>query len=213
MENLLNWFGGKRSLLHHIYPFPQHEVYVDVFGGGGTVLLFKEPSMLEIYNDINNNLVSLMMTIREKVRPFVELSNIKGAFDSRGVFLDLKEELKKETLSPLERAIYFYYVHRHSFSGMGQDFHGIEDPRISTPSHQTYLNKLNNHMEMISKRLQKVIFEKQDMKKLLKRDVVHAPDVMLYLDPPYLIGGDQYEKMCGGVDWDGEKDKPDLHIM
>jgi DNA adenine methylase len=200
MENLLNWFGGKKNLLKHLYPFPKHQTYVDVFGGGGTVLLFKVPSAVEIYNDLNNNLVNLFTVVRDKQKEFTEQSEYLCPFDSRGIFQFLKQEIQKPELNDLERAVYFYYIHRHSFSGMGSEFHGLIGDGMAN-HHTSYLKKLKIDMKEISQRLQKVQFENQDFKKLLKREFLHQEETLIYLDPPYFQGGENYEKMSGGIEW------------
>lgn len=40
-------------------------MYVEVFGGGGSVLLNKERSVREVLNDANGNLINLYRVIRE----------------------------------------------------------------------------------------------------------------------------------------------------
>jgi DNA adenine methylase len=56
----ITWFGGKSRQLHWLLPlFPPHQVFVDVFGGSGAVLLGKPPSPVDVYNDIDGRLVNL----------------------------------------------------------------------------------------------------------------------------------------------------------
>ena len=43
----------------------QNMVYVEVFGGGGSVLLNKERSVREVLNDANGNLINLYRVVRE----------------------------------------------------------------------------------------------------------------------------------------------------
>ena len=44
-----------------ILPFiPPHHCYVEAFGGGGAVMLAKEPSKVEVYNDIDTDLVDFL---------------------------------------------------------------------------------------------------------------------------------------------------------
>ena len=51
----ISWFGGKRLLRKQIIEkFPCHTCYVEVFGGAGWVLFGKEPSKVEVYNDIDS---------------------------------------------------------------------------------------------------------------------------------------------------------------
>ena len=40
-------------------------IYVEVFGGGGSVLLNKERSAREVLNDANGNLINLYRVVRE----------------------------------------------------------------------------------------------------------------------------------------------------
>ncbi|MBD3194613.1 MAG: DNA adenine methylase, partial [Candidatus Lokiarchaeota archaeon] len=59
----IKWFGGKYYLKNHILPFPQHKIYIEVFGGSAVILLNKIPSPYEIYNDINDRLVNFWLIL------------------------------------------------------------------------------------------------------------------------------------------------------
>lgn len=51
----LLWYGGKQSIADWIVGhLPPHNTYVELFGGGGSVIFRKLPSKLDIYNDIGN---------------------------------------------------------------------------------------------------------------------------------------------------------------
>jgi len=56
MNPPIQWFGGKanmrKTLLETINLMPGHRTYVEVFGGAGHLLFAKEPSPVEIYNDL-----------------------------------------------------------------------------------------------------------------------------------------------------------------
>lgn len=48
----INYYGGKISLLAHIMPLiPEHEVYTEIFFGGGTVFFAKNKVKNETIND------------------------------------------------------------------------------------------------------------------------------------------------------------------
>ena len=64
MDSFISWVGGKKLLRNKILSlFPEkHEFnrYVEVFGGAGWVLFSSERhAEMEVYNDINGNLVNL----------------------------------------------------------------------------------------------------------------------------------------------------------
>ena len=50
---LVPWIGGKRRLSKHILPlFPTHTCYVEPFAGAAALLFAKEPSKVEVVDDI-----------------------------------------------------------------------------------------------------------------------------------------------------------------
>jgi len=56
---LIPYMGGKQGLVPRLLTMiPPHEMYVEVFGGGGALLLNKPPSTVEVYNDIDGELVN-----------------------------------------------------------------------------------------------------------------------------------------------------------
>lgn len=67
MNSFISWIGGKNSLKKEIIKrFPEDmERYVEVFGGAGWVLFYKDKhAPVEIYNDINSDLVNLYRCVR-----------------------------------------------------------------------------------------------------------------------------------------------------
>lgn len=66
VKSCINWFGGKYYLANDIIAkFPKHKVYCEVFGGAAHILLKKQPSKVDIYNDINEGLYTFFKVLRE----------------------------------------------------------------------------------------------------------------------------------------------------
>lgn len=53
MHKLFAYPGGKWPIRNQIVgAFPKHKTYVDVFGGSAAILLTKEPSRGEMFNEL-----------------------------------------------------------------------------------------------------------------------------------------------------------------
>ena len=119
INSFFPWIGGKKLLRSAIlarFP-PQHDRYVEVFGGAAWILFAKPPERHEIYNDYNSDLTNLFYAVKYKHMEFLhELSflslNGKEEFDLMMAWnkqqdftlphMDSEMELAKRYLSPVQ---------------------------------------------------------------------------------------------------------------
>lgn len=118
---IIPWMGGKTRLANDILPiFPDHSCYVEVFAGGAALFYKKEPSKVEVLNDINGELVNLYRVVQHHLEEFVR--QFKWALSSRQIFQ--WEQMKEpETLTDIQKAARFYYLQKLAFGARSMDKH------------------------------------------------------------------------------------------
>lgn len=186
IKSPLRWVGGKVRMVGKLVPLvPEHEVYVEVFGGGASLLLAKEPASLDVFNDLNSGLVNFFRVIRdkEKFKRFQHLVSLTP-------FSREEHEVCKATWQncedDVERAYRWFVVARHCFGGVFGSGFGTSKSTGRygmAPNVAGYLSAVNRLPE-ISARLMRVQIENADFRKILKR--YDSPDTFFYLDPPYV---------------------------
>ena len=123
---IIPWIGGKRRLAKRILPqFPAHECYAEPFAGGAALFFMKEPSEVEVLNDINGDLINLYRVVKNHLDELCR--QFKWSLISRQDFNWLKQtstETLTETLTDVQRAARFYYLQKMAFGGRvdGQTF-------------------------------------------------------------------------------------------
>jgi len=67
------YIGGKYNLLKALLPLvSRHHIYVEVFGGAANLLFNKPPSPVEVYNDVDGDIVNLFCVVRDHRDEFAE---------------------------------------------------------------------------------------------------------------------------------------------
>lgn len=109
---VMRYFGSKWRIAPWIIShFPNHETYVEPFGGGGSVLLRKGSVPVEVYNDLNGDVVTFFRVLRE--RPSELMAQLKATPYARAEF-DLSY---KDAEDELEAARRFFVRAWQSYGG------------------------------------------------------------------------------------------------
>ncbi len=176
----IGWYGGKAHLVRHLIKLlPPHEVYLEVFGGGGSLLLSKPPAKVEVYNDINSDLCNLFRIIRDDKLFPIFLRKVKWTLYSREEWRRARKSYRYVN-NPIERAVRFFIVIRQSFSKTGQSWSYAVTSKSQAPPYFSFIEEL----EAIHRRLQNVQIENLDWKDCMRKYNNEA--VFLYGDPPYV---------------------------
>ncbi len=181
------WYGGKYSHLAWLLPLlPQTKHYCEPFGGSAAVVLNREPSPIETYNDIDGEVANFFSVLRDEKEQLIEAIGLTPF--SREEFVRAIKE-STEGLSDLERARRFYVRARQVRTGLAQ-----------TASAGRWAHcRLTSRAGMagaVSRWLGAVEALPEVAQRLLRVQIEHAPAIevirrydseatLFYCDPPY----------------------------
>ena len=180
---VLRWHGGKWLLAPWILShFPTHQVYVEPFGGAASVLMRKERSYAEIYNDLDQSVVGLFRVLRsERAGELIEALRLTPF--ARTEFAEAYQEADDAVESARRLII-------RSFMGFGSNghnkltgFRANSNRSGTTPSHD-WVNYPDS-LAAVVERLKGVTIENKDaMAVMAQHDGVRT---LHYVDPPYVF--------------------------
>lgn len=178
---VVGWAGGKQRLLKHLLPLIKpHTAYVEVFGGGLAMFLGKEPSHLEVVNDINGDLVSFYRCCKYHLDAL--LDELDMVLNSRR---DFEDYCAQPGLTEIQRAARWFIRNKLSFSGAGKNF-AIARGQPLTSRAQRLLN-----IRSLNRRLDRTTIEQRPWDYILK--TYDHEETLFFLDPPYPEPGATYD--------------------
>lgn len=187
VDTVFPYPGGKTYMARWIIDhFPDHDAYVEPFGGGASVLVNKPKSRVEIYNDRDGDVVHFFRVLRERPEELAEWLR------NRPYAKDLHEKYGREFHAgyrpddDVERAGRFFYVRQTAFSGKYRTHSGFSSNSTSNDA-RTY-QRSADQLENFAERFRRVQIEKRDYRDVLER--FDGPETLFYLDPPYVDEGD-----------------------
>ncbi len=172
---ILRWPGGKTRLLAQLLPLIRpHTIFVEAFAGGAALTLAKDPSKVEVINDINGELVNLYRHAQFHIDALV--AEVAFTLNSRS---DLEALIEQPGLTGLQQSARYLLRTRLSFGGGGSSF---AVSKQAQPSRAAVLEKL----QAFSARLDKVAVENLPYERLMKN--YDSPGTLWFFDPPYTVG-------------------------
>lgn len=186
---VLRWHGGKWLLAPWIIShFPKHRIYVEPFGGGGSVLLRKERAYAEVYNDLDDQVVTLFRVLQDdctarkliaalELTPFAR-SEYELAWNPTDEPLEIARRL-------IVRSFMGFGSHAHADTGAGSKttgFRANSNRSGSTPAHDWA--RYPSHIASFIERMRGVVVERRPAIQVMETH--DGEDTLHYVDPPYL---------------------------
>jgi DNA adenine methylase len=183
--------GGKSHLaswiLDHV---PDHECFVEVFGGAAGVLVNKDPdaSTVEVYNDRDGDIVQFFEVLRDQSDELTEWLDTVPY--SRAIHGDWAHTFYHgyRPSDPIERAGQFFFLRYAQWGGGYDSQNGFGTSKVSN-SATSYQNKIDRLSEFAD-RFGDVVVENLDWHDVLSK--YDSAETVFYLDPPYVGKEDYY---------------------
>jgi len=193
---MIPYIGGKNAIVNWVIDhFPENyekNLYCEVFGGAGWVLLKKQPSANEVYNDLNADLVNLFSIIRDHRGEFIKKA--RWTFHSRKMWADAKAKIQNAGYNDAtERAICYAILRTMSFSGNGHSYGYTKDCKAHS-SWNAFLRRLIE----LRDRFRRIQIECLDYSKVIEK--YDGPNTFFYLDPPYVDAEHYYKTRFNEAD-------------
>lgn len=182
---VLRYHGGKwRLALWIIGFFPPHRVYVEPFGGAGSVLIRKPRSYAEVYNDVDGEVVNVFRVLRDPVAA----DDLRRLLDLTPFARDEFVAAYEHTDEPVERA---RRAVCRAFMGFGSASFNANHAtgfRTYTKGNRARLpvqdwERWPEQIRAYVERLRGVIIEHRPAADVMQQQ--DGPTTLHYVDPPY----------------------------
>ena len=209
-ETLFQYPGGKSGQFKRIQSMmPDHKCFVEGFGGSGTITLNKDPAGVDVYNDLDSELVHFFIVYREAPERLCEwLERVPYSYSTYEDFVDAfygeageerNGELPGNVLTNnlttsddiaqnhIKRAGVFFTLRYMQFGAKYQGRSGFGRSKVQNGA-ETFTNA-KERLADFAGCWDHVTVENVSYEKLI--DTYDGDDTLFYFDPPY-IGTEGY---------------------
>lgn len=177
------YYGGKQRIAQQIVSrFPTHRHYVDPYGGGLSVLLAKPPSTFETVNDLDDHIITFWRVLRDRPDDLIRacvLTPHARSEHAAAANLDVDDDLERA------RRVWVRLTQGRAGQLRKTGWRFNIDPAGGSASMPAYLDGYIGRMAPVAARLRQVSIECRPALDVIAKYGQH-PDVLLYLDPPYI---------------------------
>jgi DNA adenine methylase len=178
MDSPMSYIGGKHRLAKRLIAlFPPHVTYCEVFLGGGQVFFRKEPSKVEVLNDLDGEVVNFFRCAQQHYEELCRY--LKFVLIGRQWF-EIFQNQNPASLTDIQRAARFFYLQKNAYAGLVRGRHyacKVVGPPGFNPG------RLHEIFEKAHRRLERVQIESLPFGEFIRR--FDRENTLFYCDPPY----------------------------
>lgn len=180
------YFGAKNNLATKIIDIlPVHSAWVEGFCGSAAITCLKEPSPIEVINDLDDEIINFFKQMRDNHKQLIQKVSLTP-------YAKKEWELAHEHVKGLqgvEKARRFLIRTMMTINGtLGKDSGFSFSDSYSRNGCEARVNRwinLTKRLDFVAQRLRRVRIENRDAINLIDQ-YSNRPATILYLDPPYL---------------------------
>lgn len=178
----ISYYGGKQQMLNRLLPLiPTHTTYCEPFCGGAALYWAKEPSLVEVINDKNRELINFYQCLKNRFKQLKPM--LEASLHSRAMHSDARQIYKNPTeYTEVERAWAVWMMSCQTFLSKLDGAWGYAIK--SNKSCIKVGNSIKRIAELYQERLLLTTIECDDAVKVFIR--FDREETFTYLDPPYI---------------------------
>lgn len=181
------WYGSKALKTNLVIPnLPKTDHYCEPFGGSGAILLNKERSDFEVFNDINERVMNFFKALKDSPEELIE--KLQSTPYHEGFFQEAEKIMNDENSTVVDRAWAFFIRATCSYNSRpdGTFAYATKEIRRNRPQTVSRFDYKINNLDDVVDRLRSVQFMNRDALELI--EMFDNENMVFYLDPPYPHG-------------------------
>lgn len=180
---VMRYPGGKKKLAPWIVShFPAHRCYVEPFGGGASVLMQKPRSYVEVYNDIDGEIVNVFRVLRD--HPGELTTALQLTPYAKDEFVQSYDPCPEKPIEWARRTLFRSRAGFGSWAVSGRPTGFRADSRRAGTTPVGDWARYPDYVPDFADRLRGVVIDNRTAAEVMADH--DAPDTLFYVDPPYV---------------------------
>lgn len=161
---------------------PETERFIVPFGGSASILLNRDPSGLEVVNDLDDGIITFFKQLRDNTDELVQ--KLERTPYHEKLFEESQRKLSDDDVSDVDKAVAFFISTTMSYNAGSSSFaYSTKEVRRNRSQHTSRYQSKIDDLDAVAKRLQRVQFMNRDAFEIIEK--FQKEDTLQHWDPPY----------------------------